>query len=132
MAVGPFLDWMSVRRQGTITGIKSQPRGTWLIGSVPDGYIVLALAAVALLCAISFSNASRRGKAQLLAAAGLAGVAVAGLSWLGFKRHIDDLKRLGVFFTLSPPPVGFWLAAVGAIFVFLGGLAAQSHAKRIR
>jgi len=129
MAVGPFLNWLTVRFQGTdsnIKGVKSLD-DVWLIGDVPDGYLMLALAALVLVAAIAYNGKNSPGAAGWIVLFGIAGVAWAVASFFGSKSKFDDVDFGSATFELRPA-IGMWIAGIGAILVIVGGLATRATA----
>ena len=139
MAVGPFLNWFTIRIGGgdfgefeqSLTGVKSV-RDTWIIGSVPDGYVMLAAAALVLVAAIAYNGKNSPSAAGWTVVFGIAGVAWAVASFLAYKTELDD-EDLGFDASLSlRPAIGMWIAGIGAILVVVGGLATKASATSSR
>jgi hypothetical protein len=136
MAVGPFLDWLTVSVSGFasfdqgIKGIKSE-KNVWLIGNLPDGYVMLAAAGLVLVAAIAYNGNNSPGAAGWIVFFGIAGVGWAVASYLAFKSKFDDGGFGSADFQLRPA-VGMWIAGIGAILVVVGGLATRATASSSR
>jgi len=129
MAVGPFLNWLTVSFSGfdsNIKGIKSV-KGVWLIGDIPDGYVMLAIAAGVVVAAIAYNGKNSPGAAGWIVLFGIAGVGWAVASYLVFKSRFDVGSLDADDFQLRPA-VGMWIAGIGAILVVVGGLATKATA----
>jgi len=137
MAVGPFLNWLTVSADGSfggfeqsITGIKSV-KNVWLIGNLPDGYVMLALAGLVLVAAIAYNGKNSPGAAGWIVFFGIAGVGWALASYFAYKSKFDD-EALGSDAFQLRPAVGMWIAGIGAILAVVGGLATKATAAASR
>ena len=136
MAVGPFLNWFTISIGGggfgdfeqSLKGVKSVPE-TWLIESVPDGYVMLAAAALVLVAAIAYNGKNSPSAAGWTVIFGIAGVAWAAASFLAYRSKLDD-EDLGFDASVQlRPAIGMWIAGIGAILVVVGGLATKATAS---
>jgi hypothetical protein len=99
----------------------------WLIGDLPDGYVMLAIAGLVLVAAIAFNGKNSPGAAGFNVLLGIAGVAWAVASYFAFKSNVDD--SIGSTSFELRPAVGLWLAGIGSILVVVGGMAAKATAS---
>ena len=137
MAVGPFLNWLTISAGGSfgdfdqsITGIKSL-KGVWVIGDIPDGYVMLALAALVLVAAIAYNGKNSPGAAGWIVFFGIAGFGWALASYFAYKTKFDDRGFNSDDFQLRPA-VGMWMSGIGAILAVIGGLATKATATASR
>jgi len=130
MAVGPFLNWLTVRVRGfvsfeqSITGVKSLS-STWVIGDLPDGYVMLAAAALVFVAAIAYNGKNSARAAGWIVVFGIAGAAWAAASYFAYKSKIHDSDS--ATFELRPG-LGMWISGIGALVVIIGGMATKATA----
>jgi len=137
MAVGPFLDWLTVSADVSFGDFDQSIKGTkslknvWLIGDLPDGFVMLAIAGLVLVAAIAYNGKNSPGAAGWIVFFGIAGLGWAVASYFAYKSKVDGQDFDSGDYQLRPA-VGLWLAGIGAILVVVGGLATRATATASR